>query len=95
MVIDARGSTGGIAILWNSAELTVDYWINMQHILTGWFRLIGNKDWYFLFAVYGPHILVEKENFLQRIKILNLMHEDNLWLLAGDFNLITLLEEKK
>lgn len=67
----------------------------MQHILTGQFRLIGTKYWFMLSIVYGPHILIEKENFLKSIKTLNQMHDEKLWLIVGDFNLITLLEEKK
>ena len=95
MTIDARGSVGGIAILWNPTEITVDYWIGMKRILMGQFHVIGNKEWFLISAVYDPHILVEKENFLQRIKTLSQLHEEKLWLLVGDFNLITTLEEEK
>jgi len=34
MTIDAKGSARGIAILWNLAEVTVNYWIGMKGILT-------------------------------------------------------------
>lgn len=37
MIIDAKGSVGGIAILWNPTEVTVDYSIGMKMILTGRF----------------------------------------------------------
>jgi len=36
--IDVRGSVGGIVILWNPAEITMDYWIGMKRILTGRLR---------------------------------------------------------
>jgi len=95
MATYAKGSAGGIAILWNPTEVTVDYWIGMQRILTGRFCLIGSKDSFLLLIVYGPHILIENENFLQKMKTLNQMHDEKLWLIAGDFHLITSLEEKK
>ena len=64
MTIDAKGSTGGIEILWNPAEVTVDYWIGMKRILTGRFRLIGHKEWFLVSIVYGPHIPMERGSFL-------------------------------
>jgi len=33
MTIDVKGSVGGITILWNLAEITVDYWVGMKRIL--------------------------------------------------------------
>ena len=46
MTIDANGSAGGIAILWNPTKITTDYWIGMKRIFMGKFRLIGNNDWF-------------------------------------------------
>lgn len=95
VAMDAKGSGGGITIIWNLAEVKADYWIGMQHILTGRFRNIGIKEWFMLSAVYGPHIPIEKENFIKNIRNLNKMHDEKFWLIARDFNLITSLEEKK
>jgi len=94
MTIDAKGSAGGIAILWNPAQITVDYWVGMKRILTGWFCLIGNREWFLVSAVYGPHIPVEKWNFLQQIQKLGKLHDEKFWLIAGDFNLTTSTKEK-
>ena len=46
-------------------------------------------------TVYGLHIPIEKENFIQNIRTINQVHNENLWLIVGDFNLITTLEEKR
>lgn len=35
MSINAKGSAGGITILWNHIEITVDYWIGMKIKLKG------------------------------------------------------------
>lgn len=37
VAIDAKGSVGGIIIIWNPVEVKADYWIGMQRILTGHF----------------------------------------------------------
>ena len=95
MTIDAKGSVGGIRILWNLAEITMDYWVAMKRILTGQLRLIGNREWFLVSAVYGPHIPVEKEYFLQQIKKLGKLDNEKLWLIAGDFDLTTSIEEKR
>ena len=44
---------------------------------------------------YGPHILGEKDVFLNSIRTLNNMHTYKYWLLGGDYNMITNLTEKK
>lgn len=33
MALDAKGSAGGITILWNPTEVTADLWIGMKRIL--------------------------------------------------------------
>lgn len=68
MTIDANGSAGGIKILWNPAEITVDYWIGMKRILTMKFRLIGNREWFLVLAVYGPHTPAERGSFLLQLQ---------------------------
>ena len=67
----------------------------MKRILSGRFRLIGHKDWLLVLAVYGPHITVERGNFLLQTQQLGNMHIEKLWVIAGDFNMKTSKEEKK
>lgn len=93
--MNAKGSAGGIAILWNSAEVTIDYWIGMKRILSGRFKRIGHRDQFLVSAVYEPHITVKRENFLTHLQWLGNMHTKKLWLIASDFNMITSKEEKK
>ena len=64
VTIDAKGSAGGIIILWNLAEVLTDWWIRIPRILIGRFRLIGKSEWVVISAVYGPHTCVERDLFL-------------------------------
>lgn len=95
MTIDTKGSTGGITILWNPVEILADYWIGMKRILMGKFRLIGNREWFVVSAVYGPHTLAERGSFLIQLQQLENLHKEKLWLIVGDFNMKTSKDEKK
>lgn len=95
MTLDAKGSAGGTAILWNPAEVIVDNWIRTKRILSWRFRMIGQREWFLVSAVYGPHILVEREAFLTQLQRLGNLQIEKMWVIAGDFNMITSAEEKK
>eukprot|EP00253_Pinus_taeda_P035504 PITA_35504 len=95
VTIDAKGSAGGIAVIWNPAEVVTEWWIGMPRILTGRFRLIGKSEWVAISAVYGPHTRADRRLFLNQLEKLRNMHQEQRWILAGDFNLITSREEKK
>jgi len=95
VTIDPKGSAGGIAIIWNPAEVLTDWWIGMPRILNGSFRLIGQSEWVVISAVYGPHTRADRDLFLTQLTKLRSLHQKQRWILAGDFNLITSREEKK
>lgn len=67
VTIDPKGSAGGIAILWNPAEVLIDWWIGMPRILTGSFRLIGQSEWVVISAIYGPHTRADRDLFLTQL----------------------------
>lgn len=95
VTIDAKGSAGGIAIIWNPVEVLSDWWMGMPRILTGRFRLIGKSDWVVVSAVYGPHSQADRGLLLTHLEKIKNMHQEHRWIIAGDFNLITSREEKK
>jgi len=68
MTIDAKGGARGIKILWNCAEITTDYSIGMKRILMGKFRLIGNREWFLVLAVYDPPTLAKRGSFLIQLQ---------------------------
>lgn len=67
VTIDPKGSAGGIAILWNPAEVLADWWIGMPRILMGRFRLIGQSEWVVISAVYGPRTQADRDLFLTQL----------------------------
>ena len=67
VTIDAKGSAGGIAILWNPVEVLTDWWIGMPRILMGRFRLIGQSEWVVISTIYGPHTRADRDLFLNQL----------------------------
>ena len=59
------------------------------------FHVIGTRIRGFISNVYGPLRAKQKTNFLDLISDIKSIVEDKSWILGGDFNLITNLEEKK
>ena len=56
IAIDSVGTSGGLAILWNTAEIVADGWISLPRILSATFRQIGAEERILISAVYGPPI---------------------------------------
>ena len=59
MGIESVGTLGGIAILWNVAEIRAEGWIGFPKILTSTFCQIGSEERILISNVYGPPILGE------------------------------------
>lgn len=95
MVIDARDTADGIAIIWNPTEVVADEWIGLPCSLSGQFRQVGTQEALMITTVYGPHIQGEKENFLNSIRILRSLHNEKYWMIGGDFNMILNLTKNK
>ena len=95
VTIDPKGSAGGIDILRNPTEVLTDRWIGMPRILTGSFRLIGQSEWAVISAVYGPHTRADRDLFLAQSTKLRSLHQEQRWIMAGDFNLIASKKRKK
>jgi len=95
VTIDATGSVGGKAVIWNPAEVPSDWWIGMPRILSSRFRLIGKSEWFVVSAVYEPHTLVDRGLFLSQMKKLRNMHQEKRWIIAGDFNMTIYKDKKK
>jgi len=92
---DAIGSAGGLAILWNTEEVQFEDWVSLPRILSCKFRNIGSREWVLLTGVYGPHLTRERRSFLQKVGTIQSLFPDLPWIVGGDFNMITTLEEKR
>eukprot|EP00253_Pinus_taeda_P031484 PITA_31484 len=95
MAQDAVGTARGLAILWNTEEVIFENWISLPRILSGVFRLAGMVERILISGVYGPHLPRGQNEFLRNIQEVRRIIPDNLWIVAGDFNLIRDLGEKK
>jgi len=56
--------TGGLAILWNPATVTIDWPFSIVGTIMAHFKVIGYTKEGEITNVYGPQIPQDKENFL-------------------------------
>jgi exonuclease III len=93
--VDARGVAGGFAMLWNPTTVLLDNFFTSKWTITASFRLIGSNKQGYITNVYGPPRPGDKEAFLQHLEWIAEHLGPQRWILGGDFNMITGLEEKK
>jgi len=95
MAQDAEGSAGGLAVLWNSEEVTFENWISLPRILSGVCRIVGTKERFLISRVYGPHLPRGRKEFMRNIQAVRKLIPEDLWIVGRDFNLIRDLGEKR
>lgn len=89
IAVDASGASGGLAIAWNSQTIALTDIHASHNLIQAAFHITGH-----LSNVYFPQEAKEKIALLETIEILNVNRKHPLWILGGDFNMITKLEEK-
>lgn len=94
VAVDASGASGGLAIAWNSQKIALTDLHASHNLIQVAFHIIGTNIHGHLSNVYFPQEAKEKIALLETIEILNLNRKHSLWILGGDFNMITKLEEK-
>lgn len=94
VVVDAIGASGGLAIAWNSQAIMLSNFHASHNFIQATFHLIGTNIHGHLTNVYFPRDSSNKISLLDTIKILNSDREFPLWLIGGDFNMISKSEEK-
>jgi exonuclease III len=93
--VDAKGAAGGLAMLWNPTTVLLDGFFTSKWTITASFRLIGSNKQGYITNVYGPPRPGDKEAFLHHLEWIANHIGPQRWILGGDFNMITGLEEKK
>jgi len=93
--IDAMGTAGGAAILWNTNTLLMGNFCTTRWSITTEYRLIGSNKPRHLTNIYGPTSPRDKQAFLRSLRHLSSLTEHDRWILGRDFNIIRNLEEKK
>jgi len=92
--IDATGTAGGLAILWNTNMVTLENFYTTRWSITAEYRLIGSDRPGNLTNVYGPATPGDKKAFLSSLRHLSSLNTLERWTLGGDFNIIRSLGEK-
>eukprot|EP00253_Pinus_taeda_P021628 PITA_21628 len=94
VAVDASGASGGLAIAWNTRELTLSDFHASHHFIQATFHILGTNIHGHLSNVYFPQEAGNKSDLLNTIGALNNNKMHPLWIIGGDFNMITSLEEK-
>ena len=95
MGIDSKRFSGGLCILWDPSQVSVFYFQGTRNSISAIFKVIGFLILGLLTNVYGPQCLSDKCYFLKTLSNLKTCMPFEHWVVGGDFNLITSLEEKK
>ena len=95
MALDAKGSSGGLEIVWDPNLLHMEGFFSSIHTLLGWFRILGTNQAGVITNVYGPQQTEQKISFLNHLRWLHDPIPSPNWIIGGDFNIISSLEEKK
>jgi hypothetical protein len=95
LIVEGQQMVDGILTLWNPQVMNLLAVEATRHTLPVNMQIIGNTEVILWTNVYGPQMLEEKRRMLLDLENLK-AHSNNLhWILAGDFNIIMTLAEKK
>ncbi|XP_042950158.1 uncharacterized protein LOC122282274 [Carya illinoinensis] len=92
LVVESRGSAGGLALMWKTNTMVSIYNYSRWHINAHVSSFVGDQTW--LFTGFYGHLETSKRGgsweFLKELKPL----DSTPWLYSGDFNEITCQAEK-
>eukprot|EP00253_Pinus_taeda_P007130 PITA_07130 len=92
--VDVSGASGGLAIAWNTQAIALSNLHASHHIIQEVFHMLGTNIHGNLTNVYFPQDSGSKIALIDTIEALNTNRRHPLWIIGGDFNMITKLEEK-
>lgn len=95
VAVDASGASVGLEIAWNTQAITLSDFHASHHIIQATFHVISTNIHVHLSNVYFPQEASNKIAILDTIEALNFNRLHPLWIIGGDFNMITKLEEKR
>jgi hypothetical protein len=93
--IEDHQRSGGILTLWNPQILNLIAAEATRYTLTVRMQIIGNTEEILCTNVYGPHGPEENKGMIRDLEDIKGRATNLHWILAGDFNIITSLAEKK
>ena len=86
---------GGMAILWQPRVVDLLEWRAGHFSLLADFQILGTEIKGTIMNIYGPSAFPLKQAFVHHLRWLCAMAKEGNWIIGGDFNLITSLQEKK
>ena len=92
---DARGMVSGLVILWHLDNLNVNNFRENHFFICADSQVCNSEARGNLTIVYGPRIISQKPTFVSLLEKEAQEIESHFWIVRGDFNLITSLEENK
>eukprot|EP00253_Pinus_taeda_P031004 PITA_31004 len=95
VAVDASGASGGLAIAWNLQAIMLSDLHASHHIIQATFHILGTNVHDNLTNVYFPQEVGIKMALLNTIEALNIYRVHPLWIIRGDFNIITKLEKNQ
>ena len=95
IVVDAKGVTREIRILWNPREVSLCDFMAMQLSLLEAFQILGTSTQGILTNIYGPPRAKQKFNFMESLSMLKMEVGGRPWILGRDFNLVRNLDKKR
>ena len=95
MGIDSKGFSGGLCILWDPTRVSLSDFQGTRNSISANFKVVGFPISGLLTIFYGPRHSGDKGSFLNSLTNLRTRVPSEHWVVRGDFNLITSLEEKK
>jgi len=94
MAVDAIGALGGLAIAWNAQAIELKDFHANHHFIQSKFHIIGTNVHGHLTNVYFLQAAESKISIMETLSMLNFNRSHPFWIMGGDFNMITKLEEK-
>lgn len=93
--MDAPGASGGLAIIWDEQSSTLTNIHVRKHFIQATFHITGTNIHGHLTNVYFPQEAMNKIDILNTLSLINANRTHPLWIIGGDFSVITKLEEKR
>ena len=95
IAIDAMGTAGGLAIIWDPSRISLQNLMKTPWYITADFNSIDTGTEGVVTGVYGPSTPLVKGKFLESFLNIADKARGKHWIAGEDFNLITNLLEKK
>eukprot|EP00253_Pinus_taeda_P029733 PITA_29733 len=93
--VDSYGASGGLAIIWDARTIELNNIHANKHFLQATFHITGTNIHGHITNLYFPQEAMHKVELLNTLSSINTDRSHPLWIIGGDFNMITKMEEKR